>query len=168
MFDVSAAGSKVSVKFGSGDSWAITEFYDEANPFETDEIQVADNAVSLNGQAIFWRKPNLYQVTLNVIPGSNDDVFLSKHLASAHISPGHVTDVKELECTLSIYIPYINASGTQETAGTQVYTYCNGRLISGNSGPSTNAEGKMSSKQYVFAFESMDYNKVDALTGAAV
>ena len=163
MFDTSAAGSKVRVECGSH-RCNITEFSDEGTPFETSQIEVTGSAMTLNGQLVLWRKPVAYVVTLTVIPGSEDDLWLDARLDEAHIRPGKVIDVETLKAKMTIWTPQINASGKQNK--TVAYTYTNGRILGGPTGPSTNAEGKMSAKVYTFVFE--DRDKVDIGLGVDV
>lgn len=150
MFDVSATGSKIRVECGSN-SCNITEFYDEATPFETNEVEVTGSAMTLNGQLILWRKPTAYVVSMTVVPGSQDDLWLAQRLDDAHVRRGKVVDVDRLNAKMTIWVPQINASGRQNA--TVSVSYTNGRILSGPTGPSTNAEGKLSGKTYTFVFE---------------
>lgn len=159
MFDVSAAGAKVRVECGSN-SCNITEFYDEGTPFETNEVEVTGSGITLNGQLVLWRKPVAYVVTLTVIPGSQDDVWLAQRLDDAHIRPGKVIDVDRLKAKLTIWVPQINASGRQ--GKTVVTSYTNGRILSGPTGPSASAEGKLAAKTYSFVFEDQSVAETSA------
>ena len=98
------------------------------------------------------RTPSVYPVSITVIPGSEEDMFLQSRLAEAAIQPGNVTSIGELEVSsLIVSIPAINQSG--EGSHAIDYTFKNGRLKSGPMGPSTSAEGRMSARTYTFEFE---------------
>jgi len=51
----------------------ITQFADDADPFDIPSLQIADTAMGLNGDLISWSKANPIKPTLNVIPASEDD-----------------------------------------------------------------------------------------------
>src|SRR5512138_1873531 len=75
MNDISAFGLKVqltaSQTFPSGIS--LTQFADDADPFDAPSMQIRDKAMGINGDLIAWSKANPLPVTLNVIPNSEDD-----------------------------------------------------------------------------------------------
>lgn len=48
----------------------ITEFADDADPFDLPEIQITDTAMTLNGDLVNWSTPVPINLTMNVIPGS--------------------------------------------------------------------------------------------------
>lgn len=153
MFDVSASGSKIVIKT-NGISTTISEFYDEGTPFDTNEIEVTGNSMTLNGQLILWRKPTAYTVSVTVIPESQDDEKLCEMLQNAHIRHGiSPVSVKDLDTALTIEVPSINGSGSSN--GVTTFSYSNGRILGGPTGPSTDAEGKKAGRTYTFVFEQM-------------
>ena len=161
MIDISFSGGSVTVSCG-GISTTITEFSDEGSPIECQDIEVTGHSATLNGQAIFWRKPSLYQVSVTVIPGSDNDAALQQMLRRAHMHPGNIANISELEATMTIRAPQINASGSQ--AGGNSWNFSYGRILSGPTGPSSNGEGKTSARTYTFIFERMNMS----ITGRSV
>lgn len=152
MIDISTVGAKIDITFKDNKRKIITQFSDEGTPFECPDVDVSTNAKNLNGQMISSRTPSVYPVSITVIPGSEEDLFLQRRLAEAAIQPGNVTSIGELAVSsLIVSIPAINESG--EGSSAIDYTFKNGRLKSGPMGPSTSAEGRMSARTYTFEFE---------------
>ena len=163
MIDISTVGAKIDIKFKDNKQKTITQFSDEGTPFECPDVDVSTNAKNLNGQMVSSRTPSVYPVSITVIPGSEEDMFLQRRLAEAAIQPGNVTSIAELAISsLIVSIPAINESG--EGSNAIEYTFKNGRLKSGPMGPSTSAEGRMSARTYTFEFEKYEppsYEGVD-------
>ena len=152
MIDISTVGAQIKIKFKDNKQKTITQFSEEGTPFECPDVDVSTNAKNLNGQMISSRTPSIYPVSITVIPGSEEDMFLQRRLADAAIQPGNVKSIAELAVSsLIVSIPAINESG--EGSSAIDYTFKNGRLKSGPMGPSTSAEGRMSARTYTFEFE---------------
>jgi len=73
--NVSALGTKVqltaSVTFPQGIT--ISQFADDADGFDMPSIQIGDAAKGTNGDLVTWSKAAVETVTLNVIPGTDND-----------------------------------------------------------------------------------------------
>ena len=152
MIDISTVGAKIDITFNDNKRNIITKFSDEGTPFECPDVDVSTNAKNLNGQMISSRTPSIYPVSITVIPGSEEDMFLQRRLADAAIQPGNVKSIDELAVSsLIVSTPAIDESG--EGSHAIDYTFTNGRLKSGPMGPSTSAEGRMSARTYTFEFE---------------
>ncbi len=54
----------------------ITQFSDDTDPVLINDVRIADTAMGLNGDLLVWAKAAPLPMTLNVIPGSADDVNL--------------------------------------------------------------------------------------------
>lgn len=63
-----------SITFPNG--LVISQFADDADAMDSPAIQISDKAMGLNGDLIVWKKAAPIIVTVNVIPGSDDDVNL--------------------------------------------------------------------------------------------
>ena len=152
MIDISTVGAKIDIKFKDNKQKTITQFSDEGTPFECPDVDVSTNAKNINGQMISSRTPSVYPVSITVIPGSEEDMFLQRRLAEAAIQPGNVTSIAELAISsLIVSVPAIDESG--EGSHAIDYTFTNGRLKGGPMGPSSSAEGRMSARTYTFEFE---------------
>lgn len=129
---------KSSVTFPVGIS--LTQFADDADPFDIPSVQLADKAKGVNGDLIVWSKANPIVVTLNIIPGSDDDLNLSILAASNLPSRGkrNITDI----VTLTGVYPQGD-----------VITLTQGILTDAFIGKSVASAGRFKTKAYAFAFE---------------
>lgn len=161
MIDISAVGSKIYIKMATGDrSLEITEFSDEGTPFECPDVDVSTNAKNLNGQMISSRTPSTYSISVTVIPNSYADAWLTKRMSEAALQPGNVVPIEDLIVdTIQLTIPNINGSAeiNSSAQGNNVkgrtFTWANGRMKSGPTGPSTSAEGRLAARTFVFEME---------------
>src|SRR5574343_1608278 len=83
-----------SVTFPSG--FTLTQFADDADPFDLPSIQIADKAMGLNGDLVVWSKANPIPVTVNVIPGSDDDKNLAILYDANRVGRGKVSARDEI------------------------------------------------------------------------
>ena len=118
----------------------ITQFADDADPFDLPSLQVADGAMGLNGDLITWAKANPIKITLNVIPGSPEDILLGILLEANR--PGLGKSVARDVITMTGIYP----DGT-------FISLINGTITDGLPGNSVASEGRLKSKSYAFSFE---------------
>lgn len=142
--DVSGFGLKVRITasrtFPAG--FTVSQFADDADPFDVPSMQVADKAMGLNGDLVSWSKANPIVPTLNVIPGSEDDRNLAVLLEANRVGRGK--------------------SGARDTI-TMTGMYPDGRSVTlsggiitdGSPANSVASAGRLKSKAYAFAFESV-------------
>lgn len=142
MQDISAFGFRVNLvasnTFPQGVS--ITQFADDADPFDTPAIVVADKKMALNGQLVKWSAANPIEATLNVIPGSEDDTNLAILLEANRVGAGKVSAQDVVTATV------IYPDGTTVTCSP-------GAILSGPTASSVASAGRLKSKAYMFAFE---------------
>lgn len=143
---IAGFGAQVQVKasntFPSG--FVVSQFADDADPFDIPSIQIADKAMGLNGDLVTWSKANPITITINVIPGSEDDKNLSILLEANRVGKGKAGANDEV----TIVAVYPN-EGTLTLTG--------GVITDGAPGNSIASAGRFKSKAYAFAFE----NKTD-------
>ena len=145
MNDVSATGFslqlRASVTFPSG--FGITMFADDADPFDLPVVSAAEVASDINGNMISWSTPIPQQVTINVVPGSEEDQNLSILLEANIAKRGrrHAGDV-------------ITLVGTYADGSTTIGR--NGKILSGSRGKSVASAGRLKTKVYTFAFQDFD------------
>lgn len=145
MQDISVFGIRVQViaseTFPSGIS--ITQFADDADPFDAPSMQIRDKAMGVNGDLISWSKANPIPVTLNVVPGSEDDLNLSVLFEANRVGKGKfgARDV------ISIVALYPDGS---------VAAFSQGVITDGQPANSATSAGRMKSKAYAFAFENVN------------
>ena len=118
----------------------ITQFADDADPFDVPDIQIRDKAMGLNGDLISWGKAVPVSIKISVIPDSQDDINLSILAKTNKVGAGRnpVTDV-------------IGMIGTYPDGSVVILT--NGVMTDAPLASSVSSSGRMKSKTYSFAFE---------------
>lgn len=140
--DISGFGLQVQVvaipTFPTGIN--ITQFVDDADPLDVPSQQLTDKAMGLNGDLIGWSKANPIVATLNVIPGSDDDINLGILAEANRVGQG---------------------KNSARDSVAMVVMYPDGRTVSLTNGLITDAtiasgvasSGRLKSKTYMFAFQ---------------
>lgn len=145
MQDISAFGIRVQViasqTFPAGIS--ITQFADDADPFDAPSMQIRDKAMGVNGDLITWSKANPIPVTLNVVPGSDDDMNLSVLFEANRTGKGKF-GARDVISIVAIFPDGRVASFTQ------------GVITDGQPANSAQSSGRLKSKAYAFAFENVN------------
>lgn len=118
----------------------ITQFGDDADPVDIEEIQVADKAMGLNGDLLTWSKPAPLNVTLNLVPNSPEDLLMAALLEANRVGKGKIgaRDV----ITMTIMYP----------DGKPVI-FANGAITDGQPAMAISSDGRMKTKPYSFSFE---------------
>lgn len=144
MQDVSGFGLRIrliaSVTFPAGIT--LTQFADDADPFDLPSIQLADKAMGLNGDLITWRKANPINATVNVVPGSDDDKNLAVLAAANRVGRGKNSS-NDVITMVGVY------------PDGRTVTLSSGAIMDGAPGNSVSSAGRMKSKAYAFAFEGL-------------
>lgn len=143
-FDISGFGSVVSLvasnTFPAG--IVITQFADDADPFDQPSIRIGDVAMGLNGDLLTWRKAVPIPVTISLVPESDDDVNLSI-LANANRVGRGKTSANDV-LTLTIVYPNGNT-----------ITLANGTITDAPFALSVSSAGRMKTNTYSMSFESV-------------
>lgn len=142
MYDISATGVSLLIKgdktFPNG--FTVTEFADDADPFDLPSLEIAATAMNVNGDLVTWSAPQPILPTINVIPGSEADNNLAILFEANRAARGKVV----ARDTITIVATYPDGS---------TVTVSNGKMTSGFPGKSVASAGRMKSKAYVFAFQ---------------
>lgn len=143
MADISGFGLKVTVIASSTFpvGFPITQFADDADPFDSASIQIADTAMGLNGDLITWSKAAKLPLVLAVIPNSVDDQALQLIADNNRVGKGK-SNARDMITVTGIY-----------PDGTFV-TYTGGKMTNAMFGNSIASAGRMKTKVYSFEFES--------------
>lgn len=144
MQDVGGFGTELvifaSVTFPNG--LTITEFADDADPVDSPSIQISDKAMGLNGDLIRWGKATPTGLTINVIPGGDNDLDLDTLFSANRVGKGKRPVKDVITATLS----YPDGTIKNFTVGGAMdYVPAN----------SISSSARMKSKPYVFAFENV-------------
>lgn len=144
MQDISATGISLLVKadktFPNG--FTVTQFADDADPFDLPSLEIAATAMNVNGELVTWSSPQPINPTLNVIPGSEDDNNLAT-LFEANRAAAGKTVTRDI---ITIVANYPDGS---------TVTLSNGKMTSGFPGKSVASAGRMKSKAYSFMFQDL-------------
>lgn len=142
--DISGFGIQATVialpSFPAG--FTVTEFADDADPFDLPAIQIADTAMTLNGDLLNWSTAVPIDLTINVIPGSDDDLNLAALFELNRVGLGKFS-TRDLVTIVGIY------PGPEGRS----ITLINGRIVNGMPGNSVASVGRLKSKPYEFRFE---------------
>lgn len=144
MYDISATGVSArclaSVTFPMG--FSMTAFADDADPFDIPAIDIASAAMNVNGDLVTWSSPTPINITVNVIPGSDEDNNLGVIFEANRAGKNklHARDI------ITIVLSYPDGS----TA-----TLSEGKMTTGVPGNSPASAGRIKSKAYTFAFQNL-------------
>lgn len=148
MYDISATGLSVrciaSVTFPTG--FTITEFADDADPFDVPAIDIATTAMNINGDLVTWSSPTPIGFTLNVIPGSDADNNLSVVFEANRAGKNklHARD------TITVVGSYPDGS---------TITLSEGKMTNGVPANSPASAGRIKSKAFVFSFQNLSRSR---------
>ena len=142
MEDVSGTGIEITViaapTFPTGIK--VSAFADDADPLDSPELQIAEWGMGVNSDLVIWRTPKPIEVTLNVIPNTEEDKNLAILYDANRVAKGKAS-VKDVITLIAKY-----PDGT-----TKMLT--NGAIVSGMPLNSIASSGKTKSKPYKFVFE---------------
>ena len=133
-----------SVTFPAGIT--ITQFADDSDPLDIQSIQVADTAMDVNGTLYGWSKANPPKVTLGVNPNTDDDINLSILLEANR--PANGKNPANDKITISCIYP----DGSTATLS-------DGFITDGMPANSIASAGRLKSKAYSFAFQTLSFTK---------
>lgn len=144
--DISAFG--LSVRLLASNTFPVgfnvTQFADDSDPLDIASLQIADNAMGLNGDLVSWSTANPILMTLNVIPGSDDDRQLAILFEANRVG----RNKRSARDTITGIVSYPDGSITTVTVGL-CREYMPGKSVA--------SAGRLKSKAYIIAFE----NKVE-------
>lgn len=120
----------------------VTTYSNDRDAFNFSDLVVGDFAMGLNGDGISWSKANPIKIELNVVAGSLDDQNLAVLLTNN--TPGKSKSNQQDIITLTVVYP----DNTSSTAS-------NGVILHGTPGKSFTNDGKLATRTYGFAFESI-------------
>lgn len=140
--DISGFGLKIwvkaSVSFPQG--FPVTQFADDADPFDMPSIVIAETGMGLNGDLVKWSKATPLTAVLNVIPNSEDDANLSELYNANRVGKGK-SGARDV-ITMTVAYP-----------DGRTYTLSGGIITEGIAGLPVASAGRLKSKNYGFTFE---------------
>lgn len=119
---------------------AITQFSDDADAATFGSIKIADTAMGLNGDLQRFARATPLPVTVNVIPGSVDDVNLQILADANRVGKGKIGARDEITMT------FVYPDGSR-------VTLTGGAITDAEFGKSASSSGRLKTKAYSFMFE---------------
>jgi len=142
MTDISGVGIQVTViaslTFPVG--FRVTQFADDADPFDTPDIQIADKAMGVNGDLIVWSTAQPIIVNLAVIPNTEDDRNLAILAEANRVGRGKLP----IKDGITMIRSFPNQTPLILTGG---------KITNMPPSSSVASAGRLKSKVYQFAFE---------------
>lgn len=143
--DVSGFGLKVrlvaSETFPQGID--LTQFADDADPFDLPSMQIRDKAMGLNGDLVVWSKASPAVGSLSLIPGSEDDKNMAVLFEANRVGKGK----QGARDTITLTVIYPN---------TDTWTGTEGVITDGMPGRGVASAGRLKTNTYQFAFENLN------------
>lgn len=148
-YEVSGTGFSLTVKASvtMPQGVQITAFADDADPWDAPSLDIATASMNVNGDLISFSSPQPLTRTLNVIPGSEDDVNLRIIYEANRVGKGK----RSARDIITIVASW--PDGSTETLS-------NGKMTTGMSGKSLASAGRIKSSSFGFAFQ--DYAATNA------
>ncbi|KOQ24223.1 hypothetical protein ABW38_00435 [Achromobacter xylosoxidans] len=144
MYDTSAIGVALrcvaSESFPAG--FTITEFADDADPFDIPAIDIATAGMNVNGDMVVFSAPTPITITISVIPGSDAD----NNLAVIFEANRAAKNKRHARDEITLVGTYPDSSSLKLSEG---------KMISGMPGNSPASAGRIKSKTYTFAFQNL-------------
>lgn len=124
----------------------LTQFADDADPFDLPALQIRDKAMGLNGDLVYWSKANPLLITINLIPAGEDNANMDVLLEANRVGKGKLA-ANDIITLVGLY------------PDGRTVTMSNGVLTDGSSGKSIASAGRLKTAQYIFAFEGMSQTR---------
>ncbi|CUJ60197.1 Uncharacterised protein [Achromobacter xylosoxidans] len=144
MYDTSAIGVALrcvaSESFPAG--FTITEFADDADPFDIPAIDIATPATNVNGDLVVFSAPTPITITISVIPGSDAD----NNLAVIFEANRAAKNKRHARDEITLVGTYPDGSSLKLSEG---------KMTNGMPGNSPASAGRIKSKTYTFAFQNL-------------
>lgn len=142
MTDITGFGAVVTLVASTTypNALPITQFADDADSIDMPGITIAEVAMGMNGNLVSWNRANPLPLTINVVPGSEDDQNLAVLANANRVAQGKVNALDII--TLNVVYP----------DGRQI-SFTGGKLVNAQFGNSISNAGRLKSKSYQFMFE---------------
>lgn len=150
MTDISGSGISIRFIFDKTfpNGFTVTQFADDADPFDVPEVVIAEAEMNLNGVLVTWSSPKPLLPKMALIPGSEDDRNMNIALDANRPANGK----KSVGDEVTAVVNYPDGS----TA-----TFDTGKLLSGMPVRSPSSAGRFKSSTYNFAFSNLSYTRAN-------
>lgn len=118
----------------------VTQFADDADSLDFAPVAIGDSEMGLNGDLITWNKAVPLPMTINVIPGTADDLNLQALANANRAAQGKRAALDRITATI------VYPDG-------RIVTLAGGVIISAPFGLSVSSQGRVKTNTYSFMFE---------------
>ncbi len=142
MQDVSGTGLSLTI-IASGtypSGFVCRAFADDSDPLDFPEMQITEFGMGLNGDLVVWSAPKPLEVTISVIPGTDEERYLDFLFEANRVAKNKQT-TKDVITFIANY-----PDGTRKTLTP-------GRITKGLPGNGVASGGRIKTKTYGFVFE---------------
>lgn len=141
MTNISAFGYVITIiasqTFPEG--FTVTQGANDGDPIDMPSVKIGDLVLGVNGDPISWNKAVPLPMTLNIIPGSLDDLNLGILANANRVGQGK----QSVQDVITAVVGY--PDGT-------VATLTSGAITDAPFGKSLSSDGRIKTRQYGFAF----------------
>lgn len=143
MQDISGHGLKVRLVASNTypQGITLTQFADDADPLDLPAQEIQGKGMGVNGDLVTWSRAIPTDITLNIIPGGEDDLNLGVLHEANRVGRGRTSARDVIQMT----VMYPDGS---------TITLSPGKYTTGVPGRSVASAGRQKSKPYTFTFES--------------
>lgn len=142
MKDVSGIGLKItiiaSITYPMGIT--VTSFSDDSDPFDVPESALAEYGMGLNGDLVINRRPSAPEFTVAVIPGSEEDIALTRLAEANRVSRNKIGYMDEITATV-------------ELPNGDLVTFTGGAIVAAPLVTGVSGNGRQKTKLFKFVFE---------------
>lgn len=124
----------------------VTTVADGTDPLDIPEVQIADAAMTANGDLVTWSAPKPIAIKVAVVPGSEDDVALQ-----------YLFDANRAAKGKRVARDKVTVVGNYPDGGT--ITLSNGKCMTYMPGRSATSAGRYKDSVYGFTFENVATTK---------
>lgn len=144
MQNVSAKGLTVILNaFPSFPVLTLTQWADDGDPLDLPELEIASNAMGVNGDLIVWSQPKPIEVKISVIPDSADDRNLAILFNNNRTAKNKFSTNDRI--TMTFFYPELSRPKILRNGFVKAYTPATGAASS----------GRKKTKTYSFVFENL-------------
>jgi hypothetical protein len=146
--DISSTGISFRIVFSETypNGVTVNEIADGTDPLDIPEVQIADAAMTANGDLVTWSAPKPIPVKIAVIPGSENDIALQYGFDANRAAKG-----KRVARDKLTFIGSYPDGGTVTLSGGKCMTYMPGR--------SATSAGRYKDSVYGMTFENIATTK---------
>lgn len=133
-------GAQLTASKTFPNGFAISAFADDADPLDSPDLELADTGMGLNGDMVVWSRPTGIEITLNIIPSTEEDINLDVLAQANRVAKGK-RGARDL---INIVVTYPDG---------KIATMSSGVMISAPTVAPVASAGRLKTHMYKFRFE---------------